>query len=331
MKIVDLMQTSINVRNLMRTGTAPDIITVGTEKINRVQYIHAVCEAISYASNPKLSYDEVKSLDILGVPASVDLSAVTQKVNDGNIPIDEIIITSHALKNFIQGNKRNPTLHTTSLGTLTVNNSMYLYSRCLAYYAENQAFPTQAAIDNAYDLTPVQVTPPANQEGWSLTGIFTQDYQDTSYTCGPSSAQMVFSALGYSFSESQIATLAGTTTNGTSHNQLYNAMKSLVPGLQINEYYLSDIGFDGIASKLNNDSEVILHIQTGPLKTDADGNSVWQNNYGHYIFLVGVNTGKGRVRVADPTKGVKEFTFAQITSAINAVSGQKSVMVFHRP
>jgi len=179
-----------------------------------------------------------------------------------------------------------------------------------------------------YDTT---INLPTDTSGWVLTGLYSQDYQDTSFTCGPSSAQMVFSAMGLSFNESQIASLAGTTTAGTSHDQLYNAMRKLYPSLDIAEYYLSDIGFPGIIGKLKNNCEIILHIRTGPLKTDANGNGVWQGDFGHYIMLVGVNPTTQRVRVADPTKGVKEFTYNQITSAINAVSNQKSVMVFYKP
>jgi hypothetical protein len=175
------------------------------------------------------------------------------------------------------------------------------------------------------------ITLPTDTNGWTLTGLYNQDYQDTGYTCGPSSAQMVFSAMGLSFNESQIASLAGTTTAGTSHDQLYSAMRKLYPSLDIAEYYLSDIGFDGIIGKLKNNCEIILHIRTGNLKTDADSNGVWSNDYGHYIFLVGVNPTSKRVRVADPTKGVKEFTYNQITNAINAVSNQKSIMVFYKP
>lgn len=180
--------------------------------------------------------------------------------------------------------------------------------------------------------TPPPPIPQPTGDGWTLTGLFKQDYQDTSYTCGPSSAQMVFSALGLTFNEQQIASLARTNTSGTSHTQLYTAMRKLYSKLDIAEYYLSDIGFNGIIKKLKNNCEIILHIQTYPaLSKDADGNKVWTHNYGHYIFLIGINPKTQRVRVADPTKGVKEFTYTQITNAINQVSGQKSVMVFYKP
>jgi|GEM_PF-5994359 len=198
-------------------------------------------------------------------------------------------------------------------------------NRVRKYRQDKGANPPKVWI---YDTT---ITLPTDTSGWTLTGLYSQDFQDTGYTCGPSSAQMVFSAMGLSFNESQIASLAGTTSSGTSHEQLYSAMRKLVPNLDIAEYYLSDIGFPGIITKLKNNCEIILHIRTGNLKTDANGNSVWSNDYGHYIFLVGVNQTTQRVRVADPTKGIKEFTYSQITSAINAVSNQKSVMVFYKP
>lgn len=201
-------------------------------------------------------------------------------------------------------------------------------NRVQQYIDKNKKTPPMVWFRNTNTPTP---TPPAPSTDWVLTGYFQQDYQNTSYTCGPSSAQMVFSALGLSFNESQIASLAGTTTAGTSHQQLYTAMRKLYPSLDIAEYYLSDIGFDGIIGKLKNNCEIILHIRTGPLRTDADGNGVWQNDYGHYIFLEGVNPVTNRVRVFDPTKGNKEFTYGQITNAINAVNNQKSVMVFYKP
>jgi len=207
----------------------------------------------------------------------------------------------------------------------TKTNLLDAIQRVQKYRKDNNKNPPKVWI---YDTT---INLPKQTDGWVLTGLYKQDYQDTGYTCGPSSAQMVFSAMGLQFNESQIAGLAGTTTQGTSHQQLYNAMRKLLPSLDIAEYYLSDVKFDGIIQKLKNNCEIILHIRTGQLRTDADGKNVWGNDYGHYIFLIGVNPTTKRVRVADPTKGVKEFTYTQITNAINAVSNQKSVMVFYKP
>jgi len=160
--------------------------------------------------------------------------------------------------------------------------------------------------------------------GWVLTGTYKGDYQDTSYTCGPSSTQMVFSALGKTVNEAYIAKLAETGKAGTSHAGLAKAVHSIDSSIKITEYSYSGIKIEGIASKLKGNCEFIIHIRTGQLTKDAYGNRVWTNDYGHYIFLVGVNTAKGLFRVFDPTKGLKDFTTAQITAATAAVTGQNS-------
>ncbi len=160
--------------------------------------------------------------------------------------------------------------------------------------------------------------------GWVLTGTYKGDKQDTSYTCGPSSVQMVFSALGKTVQEAYIAQLAGTGTSGTSHEGLAGAVKKIDSSIKITEYSYSDIGISGLASKLKGNCEFIIHLRTGQLTKDAYGNRVWSNDYGHYIFLVGVNTAKGLFRVFDPTKGLKDFTTAQIKAATAAVTGQNS-------
>lgn len=166
------------------------------------------------------------------------------------------------------------------------------------------------------------VTEPETTKGWILTGYFESDYQDTGYTCGPSSLEMVLSALGIEASESQLARLAGTTTEGTSHAGLYAAASKISSSVKHAEYSLSEIGWSGVTKKLQAGSEFIIHIMTGTLPN-------WEGDYGHYIFLVGVNVDEGLVRVFDPTKGSYTYTFNQIQTAMNQIS-QKSLLMFYK-
>ena len=55
--------------------------------------------------------------------------------------------------------------------------------------------------------------------------------QQNDYYCGPASARMVVGALGYSRTQDQMASLLGTTTNGTNAgNGVANALNSVVAG-----------------------------------------------------------------------------------------------------
>lgn len=167
-------------------------------------------------------------------------------------------------------------------------------------------------------------TSTSTNNGWILTGTYKADYQDTGYTCGPSSVQMVFSALGKTVYEAYIAKIAGTNTSGTTHGGLAAAVRKIDPSIKITEYNYKNIVFNGLAQKLKGNCEFIIHIRTGKLGKDAYGNKVWSNDYGHYIFLVGVNPTKGLFKVFDPTKGLKDFTASQIKAATSAVINQKS-------
>ena len=133
---------------------------------------------------------------------------------------------------------------------------------------------------------------------------------------------MVLSAVGIEATESQLARLAGTTTDGTGHSGLYTAASKVNSSVKHTEYSLSEIGWSGVAKKLKAGSEFIIHIMTGTLPN-------WEGDYGNYIFLVGVNLDEGFVRVFDPTKGSYTYTYGQIQTAMNQIS-QKSLLMFYK-
>lgn len=62
--------------------------------------------------------------------------------------------------------------------------------------------------------------------------------QQTNYYCGPAAAVMVLGAIGYNRTQSQMASLLGTTTNGTNAgNNVANALNSVVAGSKYRFYW----------------------------------------------------------------------------------------------
>jgi peptidoglycan hydrolase-like protein with peptidoglycan-binding domain len=168
-----------------------------------------------------------------------------------------------------------------------------------------------------------------SQTGWTNISRFDQDYQDTDHTCGPSSMQMLFSELTGStkVSESQLATWAGTTGNGTSHQGLFAAARTAASRLgfsvKCSQASLGNVGWAKLAQMIADPKVgVILHIQTGGLPG-------WKGDYGHYVFPVGVDLAHHLVKIADPVKGVHTYTFAQYERAMGRVS-QPSVLMVQR-
>jgi len=169
-------------------------------------------------------------------------------------------------------------------------------------------------------------------DGWITTGYFKQDYQDTGYTCGPSSLQMALSALGCDVVESQLAKWAGTTTAGTTVAGIGAGVSKAAAQCKMNIQWsnpsFSSLGWDKIAQGIQEGQEFILHVLTYPyLRVDANNQRVWTANYGHFIYLVGVNPKMRLVKVADPTKGIRTFTYDQMASAMKAVTWANSLHI----
>lgn len=209
---------------------------------------------------------------------------------------------------------------------ITWNKFLEMNTKWMTFYNANKRFPNFIWTNAPSPITPPK--PPTPVTDWVLTGYFAADKQDTAYTCADSSMQMMLSAKGINANEAELAKWAGTVASvGTTHAGIRKAVGHFAPGISMTEHTLGEMGWQGIANALAKGCEFILHIRTSPLHYDANGNVVWIHDYGHYIFLVGVNINKKLVRVYDPTKGDRTFTFAQMQNAFAAVS-QKSLLEF---
>jgi len=184
---------------------------------------------------------------------------------------------------------------------------------------------------NHRDPALIKVKGNTADDGWVTTGYFQQDYQDTDHTCGPSSLQMALSALGCKISESELTKAAGTTLKGTDHKGMLKAItyaaNKCKKKLKAEFKKFKAIGWDSIIKHVEGGGEVIIHLVTRPgLDTDVNGRVVWRGAFGHYVYLAGINKKKGIVRIADPTKGVREFTQGQVVQAMNNLS-QPSILL----
>jgi hypothetical protein len=172
---------------------------------------------------------------------------------------------------------------------------------------------------------------------WYTVDIPMNYQEDPNWWCGPASLQMIGLSWGISVSQSDLASYAGTQSNptGTTHYGLMSAANHFF-GTSYDEWYWSNVEVGGSTkNNLLSGKRYIIHIMTGTLKTDAYGNPLWVNDYGHYIVLSGLNPDErqdvgGLIRVNDPIKGVKDLTYNQLKEATGRVSNQKSVLKFSR-
>lgn len=132
-----------------------------------------------------------------------------------------------------------------------------------------------------------------------------QNYQDTSYTCGPASLSMISTKLFRPKTENECAVALGTTKNGTNPaNLVANA-----PRLGFTAEAMSRTP-KNVSEALAEYKGVIVHYQTGP--ADCSG---FLRDYGHYAVIKSV--AGGRYTVMDPTKGLFTCPTSVLDQATN--------------
>lgn len=164
---------------------------------------------------------------------------------------------------------------------------------------------------------------------WQVVRSYSFDKQDTGYTCGPTSMSMGLTEMfpGTGSREAELARYAGTTTSGTGHEGLRTAFKRVLEmkGLAADswEQDLSTMTAKQLGAHLANPEIIVIcHGMTGGWKEGG-----WINNYGHYVYPIGVNTSTGQYKIADPTKGVITYSKAGFEAGLKMIS-QKSILMF---
>ena len=130
------------------------------------------------------------------------------------------------------------------------------------------------------------------------------NYQDTGYTCGPTSLSMAsMCLLGYT-SESTFAKACHTTTGTTPDN--------LISGAKKQGYKVTRIGrnYESVYKSLSKGKPVIAHIQTAPATCLG-----FKGDYGHYVLIYWCKNKE--YFIADPTKGMHKCKATILDKATN--------------
>lgn len=148
--------------------------------------------------------------------------------------------------------------------------------------------------------------------------------QDTNYFCACNIFQQIMYELyGIVIKESDIAAAMGTTTNGTSHQQIINGGKSIA------QRYGHSISIE-----FKNYSDV-SEKQLGEMIADPNIgifiHDLYKLTWGHYEYLIGLCTSTGVYTVANSLSGgyIEKRSRATLKSYINGIS-QPSVGIVRK-
>lgn len=138
------------------------------------------------------------------------------------------------------------------------------------------------------------------------------NFQDTAYTCGPSSLSMCSTKLFRPKSEAECASALGTTKTGTNPNNLINNTPKL--GFTATAMPRTPKNVSEALSEYNG---VLVHYMTKNASCSG-----FINQYGHYAVIKDITNGK--YTVMDPTKG----TFTCPTSVLDGATAGRSIYYY---
>ena len=227
-------------------------------------------------------------------------------INEKIIRTEYLIMVTNFLK-YCEEHKKVPSYITSISSKTKVSFELFMYclSKIVVYYKENNTLPNYCLF-NKSDIQNTKSnntnTKKTNSTSTS-SNLYTQKGlnhtlgcnglgQCTPYYCACNSLQQMFHKLyNKTISEKTIATWAGTTTNGTSHQGINTALHKYDPNLKVSWKNFSDLGntMDSRFKKLgelmsDNNTAVFTHLY-------------YRNKYGHYEVPYQIDTKNKTVKV----------------------------------
>ena len=277
--VEDIKQMAASIKTYAETNkTIPAIITVNNKKYSYGQ----VAYILSYAINNIKKPAQVFTVNNAPKPAG-------QKVNE-NILASDYKDVAKRTATFIESKKTCPNYVATkkSKTKLHPKTLIYMLARIIVYYYSKKTMP-KAANANSSLFESTKTTTKSSTKASAQSTIKLKAYltdegcsgmgQCTGYYCGCNSLQQCFYRLtGIHVSESTIASVAGTTTDGTDHDGLNTAVawfnNKYNKNIKITWKNFSDLGSSNTArwnalQSYINKGAVFCHI-------------MYRNQWGHY-------------------------------------------------
>lgn len=244
-----------------------------------------------------------------------------------DIKKDSYLDMAKRLIRYCDDNKQLPNYVTYQNYKIKVELYTYIFAKVLVYYDKNKQFPNYVTINS--NVFNKQTTTTNKKYGHAKKSGCDNMGQNNGYYCACHSLQEVIRNLyNIVVPQSTIASWAGTTSAGTSHNGIRSAVaqfnKKYNKNLKIEEKNFSDLGWNGIKKIVDSTNmDCIIHL-------------LYRLKYGHYETInavssnVNVQNSLGSKCSGSCYCGYIEYrTQSTFKSYINGIS-QKSILVFTR-
>lgn len=249
----------------------------------------------------KVIQDKFKSSDYNLTDVIVYNAATFADTITENVLKDDYLVMVNNFIGFCNKNRRVPAYITTQKSRKKVSFELFMYglAKIIVFYQKNNYLPNYCNFTKGFKSNTATNTKTVKKEVKQSTSTNTNTKifnssphptkkgcggmgQDTSYYCGVSALQKCLFKFGITnFSQKTLASWAGTTQAGTSHQGLATAVamvnKKKGTKIKITEKNFSDIGWEGVGKILANPKQDIIFHNCYRLK------------YGHYEVCNQVN------------------------------------------
>ncbi|MBQ2652659.1 MAG: hypothetical protein IJF83_03820 [Methanobrevibacter sp.] len=235
---------------------------------------------LSYAINHLNEDIEVKSIKNAGEPVS---TIINEKIYESDYKDQAKRLTQYLKQN---AKAPNYIKSVKSKTLISPDLELFAFAKIISYYYANKRLPKYCSY-NSNDLkttvkskknncsNPYKSSPHPTKSGCDAMG------QNTGYYCGVCALQHSLFKFGIYVSQSQLASWAGTTSSGTSHQGIRTAVamvnKKYNVNITVEEKSFSDLGLEGLAKLICKDNvDIITHI-------------LYRLKWGHYESINEIN------------------------------------------
>ncbi|AUB56632.1 hypothetical protein BK007_11855 [Methanobacterium subterraneum] len=137
--ISEIVDATGRVKNYVETyHTLPNYVQMGSLQVSMSQFLHLLTKCTNQLNSGITSPIVVTNVGVATSPQ--------EQMTSGNLDKTEYVDLAIRVKSFIDSNGIAPNYGSSSLGNLRFESLLYLYSRVVAFYGENQNLPNYATM-----------------------------------------------------------------------------------------------------------------------------------------------------------------------------------------
>lgn len=276
----------------------PSTVTIASKTMSMASFLNILTIATVQANSGSTSAITLKSVDAASSPYG--------NIVSGSIPKSEFLSVAQNIISYINDNNKAPNYVTTSIGDLSFDNAVYLYSKIMNYYKSNGRLPSYVSMTSSS----------SGSTNFSSGGIV--NITDTSHTTtvllGQNSLGYVQKIGPFGTGINKVAVIIGVhPLEGAIHGAMLKALKSLASSLDNVQIWVYKVYVNDLSSYTTSRSNgqnlanqyVVPNIDTSyKLAIDIHGN---RGLYDVYDFVFAPSKGATSVNYANKIVSTTDY------------------------